>query len=71
MPPCVQQGTGRNTPPLAVEQGVYQGTDAYLVVLPDASDPSRVNAYVVDASCVDATPPGKGTLLLTDSYTRS
>ena len=71
VPPCVQQGTGRSTPPLAAEQGIYKGTDAYLVVLPDTTDPSRVQAYVVDAACVDATPPAKGQLLLTHSYPRS
>ncbi|MGP3631966.1 hypothetical protein ACTU45_01090 [Streptomyces sp. 24-1644] len=71
VPSCVQQGTGRNTPPLAVEQGVYQGSDAYLVVLPHTTDASRVQVYVVDAACVDATPAAKGTLLLTDSYARS
>ncbi|MFC9247801.1 hypothetical protein ACFT7S_28445 [Streptomyces sp. NPDC057136] len=71
VPSCVQQGTGRTTPPLAVEQGIYQGTDAYLVVLPHTSDASRVQAYVVDAACVDATPAAKGTLLLTHSYARS
>ncbi|MEU8677413.1 hypothetical protein [Streptomyces sp. NPDC048560] len=70
VPPCVQQGTGRNTPPLAAEQGVYQGTDAYLVVLPHPTDASRVQAYVIDAVCVDATPSTKGKLLLTHSYTR-
>ncbi|MGW8883291.1 hypothetical protein [Streptomyces sp. NPDC055749] len=71
VPPCVQQGTGRSTPPLAAEQGNYQGRAAYLVVLPDSTDSSRVQAYVVDAACVDATPATKGRLLLTDSYARS
>lgn len=70
VPPCVQEGTGRNTPALAVEEGRYDGTAAFLVVLPHATDPSRVQAYVVDASCVDATPAAKGQLLLTHAYTR-
>ncbi|MFD9540343.1 hypothetical protein [Streptomyces sp. NPDC060022] len=70
VPPCVQQGTGRNAPALAVEHGSYQGTAAFLVVLPHATDPSRVQAYVVDAACVGAAPATKGQLLLTHSYTR-
>ncbi|WP_308460978.1 hypothetical protein [Streptomyces finlayi] len=70
VPSCVQQGTGRDTPPLAVEEGIYQGTEAYLVVLPHPTDDSRVQAYVVDAVCVDTTPAAKGKLLLTHSYTR-
>ncbi|MFJ4842942.1 anti-sigma factor family protein [Streptomyces sp. NPDC088746] len=70
VPPCVQQGTGRNAPALAVEEGSYEGTAAFLVVLPDATDSTRVQAYVVDAACVDSTPAAKGQLLLTHSYAR-
>ncbi|MER5892071.1 hypothetical protein [Streptomyces sp. NPDC001876] len=70
VPPCVQRGTGRNAPALAVEQGSYQGTAAFLVVLPHATDSSRVQAYVVDAACVGTAPASKGQLLLTHSYTR-
>lgn len=70
VPTCVQEGTGRDAPALAVEQGSYQGAAAFLVVLPDATDSSRVQAYVVDAACVGTTPEAKGRLLLTHSYTR-
>ncbi|WP_326698652.1 hypothetical protein OG909_15770 [Streptomyces sp. NBC_01754] len=70
VPPCVQQGTGRDAPALAVNEGTYQGTSAFLVVLPHASDPNRVQAYVVDATCVGITPPAKGRLLLSQAYTR-
>ncbi|MET9593412.1 zf-HC2 domain-containing protein [Streptomyces sp. NPDC006516] len=70
VPPCVQQGTGRTAPALAVEEGHYQGTEAFLVVLPHSTDSSRVQAYVVDASCVTSTPATKGQLLLTQSYAR-
>ncbi|MFE9722104.1 anti-sigma factor family protein [Streptomyces sp. NPDC005794] len=70
VPPCVTQGIGRNAPALAVEEGTYEGTAAFLVVLPHATDSGRVQAYVVDAACVDSTPVAKGQLLLTDSYTR-
>ncbi|MEU0136459.1 zf-HC2 domain-containing protein [Streptomyces sp. NPDC006296] len=70
VPRCVQQGTGREAPVLAVEEGSYEGTAAFLVVLPHASDSSRVQAYVVDAACVDSAPAAKGRLLLTHSYSR-
>ncbi|WIY77337.1 anti-sigma factor family protein [Streptomyces anulatus] len=70
VPPCVQQATGRTTPALALDEGTYQGTDAYLVVLPHPGDPSRVQAYVVAASCVDTAPESIGQLLLTRSYDR-
>jgi len=70
VPPCVTQGIGRNAPALAVEEGTYEGTAAFLVVLPHATDPTRVRAYVVDAACVHSTPAAKGQLLLTQSYTR-
>ncbi|MFD5029686.1 hypothetical protein ACFWM0_04540 [Streptomyces sp. NPDC058405] len=70
VPPCVRQGTGRTDPVLAVEKGTYQGSDAYLVVLPDSADATRVEAYVIDGTCVDSAPLGKGKVLLTHSYTR-
>ncbi|MDQ0795221.1 hypothetical protein [Streptomyces sp. B1I3] len=70
VPPCVQQGTGRDTPALAIEEGSYEGSAAFLVVLPHATDSSRVQAYVVDAACVDSGPAARGHLLLTHSYTR-
>ncbi|MFE3941506.1 hypothetical protein ACFXPV_06440 [Streptomyces sp. NPDC059118] len=70
VPPCVEQGTGRNAAALAVEEGTYQGTDAFLVVLPHPSDATRVQAFVVDASCVQKQPSGKGELLLTRTYAR-
>ncbi|MFE4211804.1 anti-sigma factor family protein [Streptomyces sp. NPDC056844] len=70
VPPCVQQGIGRNAPALAAEEGSYEGTAAFLVVLPHATDSTRVQAYVVDAACVDSAPAAKGQLLLTHSYAR-
>lgn len=71
VPPCVQQGTGRDAPALALEKGVYEGTPAFLVVLPHVTDPSRVQAYVVDAACTGATPAPKAHLLLSHAYARS
>jgi hypothetical protein len=70
VPLCVQQGTGRDAPALAVEEGSYQGSEAFLVILPHTTDSSRVQAYVIDAACVGSTPATKGRLLLTQSYTR-
>ncbi|MFF2007738.1 anti-sigma factor family protein [Streptomyces sp. NPDC058195] len=70
VPPCVERGTGRNAPALALEEGTYEGTAAFLVVLPHPSDASRVQAYVVDASCVRDEPTRMGELLLTHTYAR-
>ncbi|GAA0618838.1 anti-sigma factor [Streptomyces crystallinus] len=72
VPPCIQAGIGRESSEnaLAAEPGEYQGTEAYLVVLPHPTDPSRVQAYVVDASCQTAGPDAKGKLLLTHVYPR-
>ncbi|MER7724973.1 hypothetical protein [Streptomyces sp. NPDC096323] len=70
VPSCVEQGIGRNTAALALERGTYEGADAFLVVLPHPTDSARVQAYVVDASCVGAEPPAKGKLLLTHAYAR-
>ncbi|MEU1484890.1 hypothetical protein [Streptomyces sp. NPDC005752] len=71
VPPCIEQGIGRNVPALAMEEGQYEGVAAFLVVLPHATDSSLVQAYVVDATCVDSAPETKGQLLSTHSYTRS
>ncbi|WP_434099634.1 anti-sigma factor family protein [Streptomyces minutiscleroticus] len=68
VPDCVQKGTGRAEVPLAAEEGTYDGTDAYLVVLPDRTDTERVTAYVVDSSCVKQDPSSPGEVLLTRSY---
>ncbi|MFH0175208.1 hypothetical protein ACIA6D_07835 [Streptomyces cacaoi] len=70
VPPCVQQGIGRSDAALAVEDGTYQGTDALLVVLPDASDSTRVDAYIMDKTCVDHPASSPAKVLLTNSYTR-
>lgn len=70
VPPCIQQGIGRSEAPLAAEQGTYEGTQAYLVVLPSAGDPSRVQVYVVNAACVGTAPSGKAEILVTHTYPR-
>ncbi|MFD0027482.1 anti-sigma factor family protein [Streptomyces sp. NPDC055059] len=70
VPDCIQRGTGRETPALAIERGDYKGTTAYLVVLPHESDPAQVSAYVIDATCVKQPSSAPGKLLLTHSYAR-
>ncbi|MEV5607054.1 hypothetical protein [Streptomyces sp. NPDC052225] len=69
VPACVQLGTRRNEDPIASERGTYDGKDAYLVVLPHRSEPTRVTAFVVDASCV-TTGSSQGKLLYTHDYPR-
>jgi anti-sigma factor RsiW len=72
VPDCVRDGIGRNEGALAVDQGTYKGKKALLVVLPDASDDTRVTAYIVDATCVDQpSSTARGTVLLKRSYAPS
>jgi hypothetical protein len=70
VPPCIQQGIGRDEAALAYKTGTYKGTNAYLVVLPDASNASRVTAYVVDSACVAKSPDSAGKVLLRHAYER-
>jgi len=41
-----------------------------LVVLPDATDSTRVDAYIVDTACVDHPSSGPAAVLLKTSYVR-
>lgn len=69
VPGCVRDGIGREDDALAVEDGRYQGKKALLVLLPAASDPTRVTAYIVDATCVDhRASDARGTILLERTY---
>ncbi|MER7110459.1 hypothetical protein [Streptomyces sp. NPDC000229] len=70
VPPCIQAGTGRSDQALAAQPGTYDGKPAYLVVLPHATDPSQVQAYVLDASCIATQKSTKADVLLTDAYPR-
>ncbi|MFI2260187.1 hypothetical protein OHU45_18290 [Streptomyces tubercidicus] len=71
LPSCVRNGIARQERPLATSHTRYQGKDAYLVVLPDPADPhQRVTAYVIASSCVSATPPAPGKVLLSHSFPR-
>lgn len=69
-PACVRQGTGRTEAPLAAQPGTFKGSEAYLVVLPHGSDNTRVDAYVIDASCLHETSSQPGTVLLKHTYPR-
>lgn len=70
VPDCVQKGTGRSDSALASERGTYKGTDALLVVLPDAPDGTRVTAYIMDTTCVADPSVGAAKVLLKQSYTQ-
>ncbi|WP_328488006.1 zf-HC2 domain-containing protein [Streptomyces zaomyceticus] len=74
VPGCVLAGTGRTDPVLGQEKGEYRGAPAYLLVLTDPADSTRVQAYVLDASCADRTT-GSGSpaaeLLFSETYPRS
>ncbi|MGR6971546.1 anti-sigma factor family protein [Streptomyces cynarae] len=71
VPTCVQQAIATNESVLAADKGVYQGTLVYLLVTPDASDSTKVTAYIVDAACEKQTSGSPGKVLLTHSYARS
>jgi hypothetical protein len=71
VPECVRKGIGRDDAVIATEPGVYQGKEALLVVLPDATHETRVTAYIVEAACVDQPAVGKAKILLKHSYARS
>ncbi|NLU76107.1 hypothetical protein HCC61_26250 [Streptomyces sp. HNM0575] len=71
IPSCVRAGIDRTEKPLAVDEDApYKGRTAYLVVLPHRDDPKRVDAYVVDRSCVEGEGGGLGTLLTKHTYAR-
>ncbi|MFG2132594.1 hypothetical protein ACGFNV_32960 [Streptomyces sp. NPDC048751] len=70
VPPCIQKGIGRDDQALATQEGVYEGQDVLLVVLPDTSDATRVTAYIVESACVGHPSSTKAEILLKDSYTR-
>ncbi|MEV6022944.1 hypothetical protein [Streptomyces sp. NPDC052036] len=70
VPGCVEQAIHTGQPVLASDKGVYRGTLVYLLVTPDASDPTKVTAYVVDAACAKKASVTPGTVLLTRSYER-
>ncbi|MBB5119835.1 hypothetical protein AF335_12880 [Streptomyces eurocidicus] len=70
-PSCVREGIGRPDTALAVEPDSYNGQDVHLVVLPHMGDTTLVDAYVVSSSCVTASPPSPGKVLVKRTLPRS
>ncbi|MFE9092726.1 hypothetical protein [Streptomyces sp. NPDC007264] len=70
VPSCIEQAIS-NATVLAADEGLYRGTAVYLVVTPDASDPTKVTAHIVDAACAKSVSASPGKVLLTRSYARS
>ncbi|MFG3294978.1 anti-sigma factor family protein [Streptomyces sp. NPDC048179] len=71
VPSCVRNGISQSGSVLGAKEGTYEGKDAYLVVLPDPDDASRVTAFVVDASCVGKSSASPGKVLLKESLAKS
>lgn len=71
LPACVQAGTHRADAVLAFRKGDYQGRAAYLLVLPDTADGTRVQVYVLDASCAAGGGNTQADVLLKESVPRS
>ncbi|WP_055530795.1 anti-sigma factor family protein [Streptomyces graminilatus] len=72
VPACVIKGIGRgDTHILGIKYGSYNGTDAYLVVLPASGDNTHVTAYIVDSACTKQPSATPAQVLLTQSYARS
>jgi len=69
VPSCVLKGIGRDETALAAKKGTYDGDPAYLVLMLNTKDNSRVDAYVVDAGC-EKDPSSSAKVLLTHSYAR-
>ncbi|MFE5035118.1 anti-sigma factor family protein [Streptomyces sp. NPDC056683] len=70
VPTCVRSGINQSGDVIGAKQGTYEGKDAFLVVLPDASDASRVTAFIVDATCGSKASASPGKVLLTESLSR-
>ncbi|MFI5684553.1 anti-sigma factor family protein [Streptomyces sp. NPDC051636] len=70
VPDCVRQGVNGDGDVLGAKTGTYEGKNAFLVVVSDTSDRTRVMAYVIDASCVSGQPGSPGKVLLKESLAR-
>ncbi|MEW1772894.1 zf-HC2 domain-containing protein [Streptomyces sp. NPDC086777] len=70
VPACVRSGIAQTGDVIGAKQGTYEGKHAFLVVLPDASDASRVTAFIVDATCDGKASTSPGKVLLTESLAR-
>ncbi|MFF8474760.1 anti-sigma factor family protein [Streptomyces sp. NPDC015414] len=71
VPDCVRQAINGHDDVLGSKTGIYAGKSAYLVVVPDADDSTRVTAYVVDAQCAHQHPDSAGKVLMKRSFPRS
>ncbi|MFG2121742.1 anti-sigma factor family protein [Streptomyces sp. NPDC048710] len=71
VPDCVRKAIDSSDDVLGAKTGTYAGRNAYLVVMPDASNSTRVTAYVVDADCVHQGPSSAGKVLLRQSLPRT
>ncbi|WP_247701689.1 anti-sigma factor [Streptomyces sp. F63] len=69
LPPCIRNGIDPRVEPLAAEEGTFDGTPVYIVVLPHRVDARKVEAYVVDSSCVTTEEP-RGDVLMNRVYSR-
>ncbi|OIK23855.1 hypothetical protein [Streptomyces malaysiense] len=70
VPDCVRRAVPRGDQALAAKTGTYAGKSAYLVVLPDPQDSTRVTAYVIDAACVGQQSVAAGKVLLKQPVAR-
>ncbi|MFE3164626.1 anti-sigma factor family protein [Streptomyces sp. NPDC059224] len=71
VPQCVRQGVSpADEDVLGAKKGTYEGKDAFLVVLPDVSDTSRVTVFIIDATCASRPSAAPGKVLLTESLAR-
>ena len=70
VPACVSEGIDRNEAQMSATLKTYEGIDSYVVVLPHAGNQQRVDAYVVDASCVDAASDEPGEIVARETIAR-
>ncbi|MFD8813592.1 anti-sigma factor family protein [Streptomyces sp. NPDC059627] len=70
VPTCVRTGISQTGDVIGAKEGTYEGKHAFLVVLPDATDASRVTAFIVDATCDGKASASPGKVLLTESLAR-
>ncbi|WP_250399989.1 anti-sigma factor family protein [Streptomyces cellostaticus] len=71
VPDCVREAINSRDDVLGSKTGVYAGKSAYLVVVPDADDNTRVTAYVVASECVHQHPDSVGKVLMKQSFPRA
>lgn len=69
LPPCIRNGIDPQAEPLAAGESTFEGKRVYVVVLPHRVDADRVDAYVVDSSCITTAEP-RGDVLLNRVYAR-